>query len=83
MTRSHLTNGIREGVASDDAGKCRREFLQGLKPIGSVRFTPGLKPRPPKETTSPTGRSAMPQSREGSRVLTPEVGAARLQSIYD
>ena len=29
--------------------KPRNAFLQGLKPIQSKRFTPGLKPRPPKE----------------------------------
>jgi hypothetical protein len=31
--------------------KDRKNFLQGLKPIGFRDFTPGLKPRPPKETS--------------------------------
>jgi hypothetical protein len=32
-------------------GKNRGSVLQGLKPIPSTCFTPGLKPRPPKEET--------------------------------
>ena len=31
------------------AEKPSKPFLQGLKPIQSRRFTPGLRPRPPKE----------------------------------
>jgi hypothetical protein len=29
--------------------KQEKNFLQGLKPLDSKLFTPGLKPRPPKE----------------------------------
>src|SRR5208282_2954738 len=39
------------GMAEEAAGKYRKDFLQGLKPIGYKCNTPGLKPRPPKETT--------------------------------
>jgi hypothetical protein len=28
----------------------KKHFLQGLKPIHAERFTPGLKPQPPKES---------------------------------
>src|SRR5208337_1084553 len=31
------------------AEKPGKDFLQGLKPVGASSFTPGLKPRPPKE----------------------------------
>src|SRR5208283_4292650 len=42
-------------------GRIGRGFLQGLKPVGFWVFTPGLKPRPPKEeyshkNTEPPGR---------------------------
>jgi hypothetical protein len=37
------------GTAEEAAEKYRKAFLQGLKPIGFKSFTPGLKPRPPKE----------------------------------
>ncbi len=35
--------------AEESAGKYGNSFLQGLKPIDCRSFTPGLKPRPPKE----------------------------------
>ena len=34
-------------------GERQKEFLQGLKPIILSGFTPGLKPRPPKEKNFP------------------------------
>jgi hypothetical protein len=37
------------GTAEEAAGEYRKNFLQGLKPIDISGFTPGLKPRPPKE----------------------------------
>jgi len=40
---------IREGTASEAAEKCRKTFLQGLKPVGFEGLTQGLKPLPPKE----------------------------------
>jgi hypothetical protein len=36
-------------MAEEDAENNKRTLLQGLKPIGYMGFTPGLKPRPPKE----------------------------------
>jgi|GEM_PF-1991051 hypothetical protein len=39
------------GTAEQAAEKPRKDFLQGLKPIGYKSFTPGLKPRPPKEAS--------------------------------
>jgi hypothetical protein len=36
--------GVAAGCVRDTEG-----FRQGLKPIGCERFTPGLKPRPPKK----------------------------------
>jgi hypothetical protein len=38
---------LRSAISDREAGK--NPFLQGLKPIGLRRDTPGLKPRPPKE----------------------------------
>jgi len=37
----------RPEAATEKQGK---HFLQGLKPIHAERFTPGLKPRPPRES---------------------------------
>jgi molybdate transport system substrate-binding protein len=39
------------GTAEEATEKGRKGFLQGLKPVGYTDFTPGLKPRPPKEKT--------------------------------
>jgi hypothetical protein len=36
-------------TTKEAAEKHRNSFLQGLKPSRSGCFTPGLKPRPPKE----------------------------------
>jgi hypothetical protein len=41
------------GTAEEVGEEYREDFLQGLKPIGYKCFTPGLKPRPPKERTFP------------------------------
>jgi len=43
--------GTESSGAKEAAEKHRKAFLQGLKPIGFRTFTPGLKPRPPKEKT--------------------------------
>jgi len=44
--------GKSEGDRSTQAAeKLDKDFLQGLKPIGCKGVTPGLKPRPPEETT--------------------------------
>jgi hypothetical protein len=47
-------------MADQAAGKYRKDFLQGLKPIGYEATTPGLKPRPPKETTLSAAYETMP-----------------------
>jgi len=48
--------------SSSHAGTRRigKDSLQGLKPIGHKDFTPGLKPRPPKETTFSASCEAVP-----------------------
>jgi hypothetical protein len=44
--------------AKEAAEKGGKDFLQGLKPIGYTCVTPGLKPRPPKETAFSATRQA-------------------------
>jgi len=48
------------GTAEEAAEKHRKAFLQRLKPIGYKGFTPGLKPRPPKEQTFSVSCEAVP-----------------------
>src|SRR6266436_7382347 len=40
---------ITSSPSYEHCGKRGNNFLQGLKPIGFMRVTPGLKPRPPEE----------------------------------
>jgi hypothetical protein len=58
-------------MAEEAAEKHRKAFLQGLKPIGFWSFTPGLKPRPPKERHSP--QAAKPWCDEKADVHTDSV----------
>jgi len=64
------------GTAEEAAGKYRKEFLQGLKPTGYKGFTPGLKPRPPKEKTFSAACKAVP-SREPCMRLFSTIGLCR------
>src|SRR5271157_1877320 len=61
------------GTAEQGAEKLDKDSLQGLKPIGHRGFTPGLKPRPPKERTSTASCEAVPSREPFIRWLSGKV----------
>ncbi len=69
--------GSCSGTAEEATQRGRKCFLQWLKPIGPKRFTPGLKPRPPKERTFSAACESVP-SRESSFIRNRE-----MQSILE
>jgi len=66
------------GTAEEAAEKCRKDSLQGLKPIGYKGFTPGLKPRPPKETTFPASCEAVPSQEPFTKWLPERTAAGNI-----
>jgi rRNA maturation RNase YbeY len=67
-----LPRGTRQGTALQVAKKGRPSFLQGLKPIDSGGFTPGLKPRPPKERPFSAACLAVPKGAANKRASAPK-----------
>jgi len=66
------------GTAEEAAEKGRKDSLQRLKPIGYKGFTPGLKPRPPKETTFPASCEAVPSQEPFTKWLPERTAAGNI-----